>query len=100
MAVDCSTNSYAVGGTVSGVLGMGLTLQDNNGDNLAIVADGTFVFPTSVPSGQGYSVTVSAQPTNPWQSCTVSAGWAAWPAPTSRTSPSPAPPTATTWAAR
>jgi large repetitive protein len=72
--VDCTTNSYQIGGTVSGLAGMGLTLQNNGGDDLAIVADGTFVFPTSVLSGQGYAVTVSAQPTNPWQTCTVSAG--------------------------
>lgn len=74
VTVDCATNSYAVGGTVSGLAGMGLTLQDNGGDDLTVMADGTFVFPSNVLSGQGYAVTVSAQPTNPWQTCTVSAG--------------------------
>ncbi len=74
IAVDCTVNSYTVGGTVSGVLGMGLTLQDNNGNDLTVTTDGTFVFSAEVASGQGYNVTVSAQPTNPWQTCTVSNG--------------------------
>ncbi len=74
VAVDCTTNTYAVGGSVSGLLGMGLTLKNNGGDDLTVMADGTFVFATNVASGQGYAVTVSAQPTSPWQTCTVSAG--------------------------
>jgi hypothetical protein len=74
IAVDCTVNSYAVGGTVSGVLGMGLTLQDNSGNDLTVTTDGTFVFSAEVVSGQGYNVTVSAQPTTPWQTCTVSNG--------------------------
>jgi large repetitive protein len=72
--VDCTTNSYQVGGTVSGLAGMGLTLQNNAGDDLSLASNGSFVFPTSVLSGQGYAVTVSASPTSPWQTCTVSAG--------------------------
>jgi galactose binding lectin-like protein len=74
VAIDCTTNSYAVGGTATGVAGMGLTLQDNLGDNLSVMADGTFVFPTNIASGQGYSVTVAAQPTSPWQTCVVANG--------------------------
>jgi hypothetical protein len=74
VAIECTTNSYAVGGTVTGVLGMGLTLEDNHGDDLSVLVDGKFVFPTDVASGQGYSVTVSAQPSNPWQTCVVSNG--------------------------
>jgi hypothetical protein len=74
VTVDCTTNSYVVGGTVSGLAGMGLTLQDNAGDDLTIIANGTFVFATSVASGQGYNVIVSAQPSNHSQSCTVTGG--------------------------
>ncbi len=74
VAVDCTTNSYAVGGSVSGLLGMGLTLRNNGGDDLTVMADGTFVFPSSIASGQDYAVTVAAQPANPWQTCAVSAG--------------------------
>ena len=74
VAVDCTTDTHAIGGTVTGIVGMGLTLQDNGGDDLALTADGTFVFPTNVTSGQGYSVTVSANPSSPWQTCVVSNG--------------------------
>ena len=74
MAVSCTTNSYAIGGTVSGLAGMGLTLQNEGGDDLTVMADGTFVFPTSVLSGQAYDVTIAAQPVDPWQTCTVAAG--------------------------
>jgi len=72
--ITCTTNTYAVGGTVSGVAGTGVTLQDNNGDDLTVGADGTFKFLTKVASGQPYSVTVSAQPTAPWQTCVVANG--------------------------
>jgi large repetitive protein len=74
VAVDCTINSYVIGGSVSGLAGVGLTLQDNGGDDLGIVTNGTFVFATSVPSGQGYNVVVSAQPSNPSQSCVVTGG--------------------------
>jgi large repetitive protein len=74
VAVNCTTNSYTVGGSVTGVLGAGLILRNNGGDDLTVAADGTFTFATSVPSGQGYAVTVAAQPTSPWQTCTVASG--------------------------
>jgi hypothetical protein len=52
-----------VGGTVSGLrTGVSVTLQNNNTDNLTVASDQGFTFPTSVPSGSGYSVSVLAQP--------------------------------------
>jgi hypothetical protein len=74
VAVACSTNSYKIRGTVSGLTGTGLVLRNNGGDDLAVLADGTFAFPTAVASGAGYAVTVGAQPTTPWQTCTVDSG--------------------------
>jgi hypothetical protein len=74
VVVTCTTNQFTVGGAVAGLAGSGLVLQNNGGDDLAIGADGTFTFATSVLSGNPYSVTVSAQPTNPSQTCSVSAG--------------------------
>lgn len=71
VAVTCTTNSYAVGGTVSGLAGTGLVLQDNGGDDLAVPADGAFTFPTKVLYGAGYSVTVKTQPGTPAQLCAV-----------------------------
>jgi 6-phosphogluconolactonase (cycloisomerase 2 family) len=67
--------SYTIGGTVSGLSGSGLMLQDNGGDTLAVSAGATtFTFATAVQSGKAYAVTVSAQPTSPAQTCTVTGG--------------------------
>jgi 6-phosphogluconolactonase (cycloisomerase 2 family) len=74
IAVACSTNGYTVGGAVSGLIGSGLVLQDNGGDDLPISAAGTFTFSQTVGSGVAYAVTVKTQPTNPNQTCTVVAG--------------------------
>jgi hypothetical protein len=49
-----------VGGTLTGLpAGDTVTLQDNGGDNLTLSNNGTFTFPTALPNGQSYSVTVS-----------------------------------------
>lgn len=74
IAVVCSTNAYTVGGQVSGLVGSGLVLQDNAGDDLPMSADGHFVFPVAVASGAGYKVTIKSQPQGPTQTCTVSRG--------------------------
>jgi 6-phosphogluconolactonase (cycloisomerase 2 family) len=71
ITVTCSTNAYTVGGSVSGLVGTGLVLQDNNGDDLTISANGAFTFVT--PSS-AYAVSVKTQPGNPGQSCTVNSG--------------------------
>src|SRR5689334_11065751 len=57
------TPLYTIGGTVTGLKGTGLTLQNNGGDSLQIAADGRFSFATKVASGSGYAVTVQTQPT-------------------------------------
>ncbi len=74
--VNCFTTSvtYTIGGTVSGLSGKGLLLQNNSGDNLAVSANGSFTFATAIPSGSTYSVTVLAQPTGPSQTCAVTGG--------------------------
>jgi hypothetical protein len=69
--VECTTNSYTVGGLVTGLSGGGLVLHNNAGDPLGVSADGAFTFPTAVLSGASFAVTVAADPTNPWQTCTV-----------------------------
>src|SRR5436309_2755770 len=74
VTVTCAANTFSVGGTVSGLIGTGLVLQDNGGDNLPVSANGTFTFSTAIASGAAYSVTVLTQPTNPSQSCTVTNG--------------------------
>jgi 6-phosphogluconolactonase (cycloisomerase 2 family) len=74
VAISCQTIAYTVGGSVSGLSGSGLVLQDNGGSNLSVTSSGTFTFGTSVNSGANYLVTVKTQPTNPAQLCTVSNG--------------------------
>lgn len=71
VTVTCTTNEYTVGGTVTGLSGTGLVLQNNLGDDRAIAADGSFTFATSVASGAAYSVTVKTQPSAPYQTCIV-----------------------------
>jgi 6-phosphogluconolactonase (cycloisomerase 2 family) len=74
VSVACTTATGTVGGTVSGLAGTGLVLQNNGGDNLKVSANGTFTFAIGVASGGAYAVTVSAQPTAPNQVCSVKSG--------------------------
>ena len=64
---------FFVGGSITGLLGSGLTLQDNGGDNLTIGGNGNvnFTFPTPLISGANYAVTVLTQPKAPVQTCSV-----------------------------
>ena len=72
--VSCVTDRHRIGGVVTGLSGTGLVLRDNGGDDLMVGSSGAFTFATRVASGQGYQVTVAAQPTSPSQTCTVTAG--------------------------
>ncbi|HRI03768.1 MAG TPA: choice-of-anchor Q domain-containing protein, partial [Pyrinomonadaceae bacterium] len=74
VSVACTTNNYTVGGTVSGLSGSGLVLQNNGGNNTPITADGAFTFSTSIASGGSYAVTVLTQPGTPTQTCVVTNG--------------------------
>jgi len=73
LLASCSRNpAYSIGGTVSGLTGAGLVLQNNGGNNLAISVNGAFTFLTALKKGASYSVTVLTQPSG--QSCTVTNG--------------------------
>ncbi len=73
--VECVTVTHTVGGMVSGLQpGNTVTLQNNGGDDLVVMADGPFTFATGVDQLADYLVTVSIQPTSPNQTCTVSNG--------------------------
>jgi trimeric autotransporter adhesin len=65
---------YTIGGSVTGLTGTGLVLQDNGGDNLAITGNTTFTFKTTIARNQPYNVSVFASPTAPVQTCTVANG--------------------------
>ena len=55
-----AARAFTVGGTLTGLpAGDTLTLQDNGSDNLTLSTNGTFTFPTALPNGYAYSVTVS-----------------------------------------
>jgi 6-phosphogluconolactonase (cycloisomerase 2 family) len=72
VVVTCTTHTFTVGGSVSGLVGSGFVLQDNGRDDRAIAANGSFVFSAAVASGSAYAVTIKTQPTNPSQTCVLS----------------------------
>lgn len=54
---------YTIGGSVVGLSGSGLVLEDNGGNDLTLSAGATsFTFSTAIATGGAYSVTVLAQP--------------------------------------
>ncbi len=71
VSVVCTTNSYTIGGNVSGLLGSGMVLQNNAGDDLPVNADGSFSFTTAITDGSSYAVTIASQPAAPTQACMV-----------------------------
>src|SRR5260370_20511095 len=65
---------FTIGGTVIGLTGTGLVIEDNGGDDLTISASGPFTFKTAVAGGGAYKVTVKTQPSNQPLPCSVSNG--------------------------
>ena len=65
--------TYTISGTVTGLSGSGLVLQNNGGNNTTATGS-SFTFSTPITSGANYAVTVLTQPTGPSQTCTVSNG--------------------------
>jgi hypothetical protein len=65
---------YTVGGTISGLLGQGLVLENDGVDDLAVAADGTFTFASGLADGAAYQVTVKTAPSHPSQTCTITNG--------------------------
>jgi hypothetical protein len=71
---DTSPSTFMLGGTVTGLSGSGLVLQQSSSNSVTVSAAGPFQFPQQVANGTAYSITVQAQPTNPSQTCVVSSG--------------------------
>lgn len=70
VSVSCTTDSYAIGGTVSGLSGKGLVLQLNGTTDLAVAGNGKFIFPgTRLPDGSDYNVAIKATPAK--LACTI-----------------------------
>lgn len=74
IAINCSTDSFSIGGSVSGLQGTGLVLQNNGGDSLSISNNGVFSFPTPLEDLTQYTVAVAGQPTQLSQTCAVTDG--------------------------
>jgi len=64
---------FTVGGTITGLDGSGMVLQNNGGDNLNVSGTGNvnFTFATPLIPGATYNVTILTQPSNPAQICNV-----------------------------
>ncbi len=63
ITVTCITNTFAVGGTVSGLSGKGLVLQLNGANDLAVAKNGKYIFPGArLPDGSDYSVAIKTMP--------------------------------------
>src|SRR5262249_23608821 len=54
VTVVCATNTFSVGGTVSGLAGT-VVLQVNGGNNLIVSASGLFSFGAQLAEGSAYS---------------------------------------------
>ena len=75
VVVNCSTNQFLVGGTVSGLAGTGLVLSMAGQADVAVPAGASsFAFGSPMASGSAYAVTVKTQPTSPAQTCSVAGG--------------------------
>jgi len=84
VAITCATTTppggdggmptYSIGGTLAGLAGTGLEIQNGDTDDLPVAANGGFTFTTTLASGSPYKVTVITQPSSPAQVCTVSNG--------------------------
>jgi hypothetical protein len=72
-SMDAGVMRYTISANVTGLAGMGLALS-NGSDSLSVTMNGVRTFATRLAPGQAYSVTVSQQPTNPWQTCLVTNG--------------------------
>jgi hypothetical protein len=78
VVVTCSTQAFALGGSVSGLTATGLVLV-NGSDTVAVPATATaFILPTLVAFGSSYTVTVQSQPAG--EACSVTSGSATMPA--------------------
>lgn len=68
VSVSCVTNTYTIGGAVTGLTGTGLILRLNGANDLPVNGS-SFTFATPLPSGSSYTVTLATQPSD--QICTL-----------------------------
>jgi hypothetical protein len=70
--INCGSG-LTVGGSVSGLIGTGLVLQNNGTNNFQVTGTGNvlFTFSSPITVGATYAVTILTQPSTPAQVCTV-----------------------------
>ncbi|MDH3924200.1 MAG: hypothetical protein OET41_06290 [Xanthomonadales bacterium] len=73
-SINWGVTYLTIGGTVSGLAGSGLVLQNNQSDDYPVDSNGSFTFDTALTNGSDYLVEVSVQPSNPNQTCSVTNG--------------------------
>jgi hypothetical protein len=77
VAVTCAAAAtYTIGGVITGLpspigASTGITLKNNGVDTTAFMANGNFSFPTAMPNGSVYNVTIFSQPANPGETCSI-----------------------------
>lgn len=72
--IQCSSTSYSVSGTVSGLSGGYVTLVTSAGEYAPVVANGAFTLSRKFAAGSAYAVEVFRNPPLPAQTCTVTNG--------------------------
>lgn len=71
VSVTCTTPTFTVGGTVSGLNGQGLVLTNNGVDPITISSNGPFTFPTAQFDVTPFNVQVATPPSNLKQICSI-----------------------------
>lgn len=66
--------TFAIGGTVTGLTGTGLTLRNNQNADQIQPGNGTYTFPMRLLDGTNYDIAIVSQPTNPVQVCSLKNG--------------------------
>jgi trimeric autotransporter adhesin len=70
VSIACTPNRFSIGGSVAGL--SGTVVLRNGPDTLSLDANGPFTFPTLVPGGGAYQVTIATQPAS--QRCAITGG--------------------------
>jgi uncharacterized delta-60 repeat protein len=66
--------TFAIGGTVAGLTGTGLTLRNTQNEEQVQPGNGTYSFPSKLLDETPYSVIIATQPSNPVQICSLKNG--------------------------
>jgi trimeric autotransporter adhesin len=73
-ASSSARREFVVGGHVTGLRGIGLSLRNARGEEIKIDDDGKFVFGSRLGDGSDFEVSVEREPISPVQSCAVTRG--------------------------